>query len=806
MSADLLVIVADEPLDVGPEALLGQDPARKAAHRRGRQPAHDGPGALGVAGFLHGGDLVDAGRRQEGGRIHAQPLDLPQEPVDQLAVVDRSVVHRGQQLLPGPVRAFRAGAGGRGGLAGALERMAHLGVGDGRRQLQPRPQAGLGGGRARRLGRGSEPAGRCFGRSRAGGRRLRGTVGHHAHQPDGLAQHFVIAAHALLERCVDGLGFLRRRAGGGQQVPHPGGQGRLQGLRLGGGVGGQHAQALFERGDRALQAGQGRAGHLGGALDALGGLARGLLDQLGGLGDQPRGVVQPRLDGGVGLLAGGEGRLAQLLQLPAGGLVLALRHAGGGCGGLEHRLDAAHGVRFQRLTGGARRLGGLGHPLGGLFLHGLTLAHDAVGQILQRPLDVGQDALALEAGGFGQRAQGLQRAGGQQVALGLGHLGRFLGLAHGRIGEVGQRTGRRAGRFVQIGDAVGGMGQDLGQLDALGLDHHREVLVVRPDLVGGQHQRRALVGEGVLHRADLVADAERGGLQAGGLAGQVVAGGLGGLGRFPGGGGEVGRAGGQRRFGLADLGLGEVGRLRDHAGLAGDRLADLARAVAERPGQVPHALALAGKALADGPGGVDGALGQGGQPAGLFGEGLVQGHEVGPGLGGDFGQGDDLLAHTGGGGVGLGGAQDGGLEDLLGQGVGARRAHGDVQALAHGEGRDPEEGDRDQGEDRQQRQAVGLQLHRAQRELVADGVDRDHRPEHGGGAGQAVDQSRRAFLGRGQARGRRQRLGRQRGLGFVDDRRRWRGVGLDQFHQGKFEILVERGLGTRDGLDAVRRR
>ncbi len=390
----------------------------------------------------------------------------------------------------------------------------------------------------------------------------------------------------------------------------------------------------------------------------------------------------------------------------------------------------------------------------------------------------------------------MQGAGGQQVALVLGGLGRFMRLQHRRLGEIGQGSGGGRGGLVQAGGAVGGLGEGLAELDPLGLDHHGEVFLVGADLVGDLHQRGALPGEGILHRADLVADPQGGGLQPGGLAGEVVAGGLGRLGSILGGGGEVGRARGEGSLGLADLGLGEVGRLGHHAGLAGDGLTDLARAGVEHLGQPLHALAFLRQPVAQALRGADGAFRKGAQPPGLASQGTVQAFEVRAGPRGGVVQGFDLLAHAGSRGVGLGGATEHRLEDLLGQFVGAPGALGDVQSLAQAVGGDPEEADGDQGEDQQQGDAIGLQVHRAQRPLVTDGIDRQHRPQHRGGGGQDIDKARGAGSrgcsagGSGQGPGRRRRLGRPGG------RKGRRVVGLDQLKLGQVEIFVERDLGT----------
>ncbi len=103
-----------------------------------------------------------------------------------------------------------------------------------------------------------------------------------------------------------------------------------------------------------------------------------------------------------------------------------------------------------------------------------------------------------------------------------------------------------------------GVGDDLGQLGLLGLHPDREVLVVGPHRMRHRHQGRALLGEGVLHGPDLVANADGGGFQARDLTRQVFAGQARGVAGVSGGGGQVGGARRQRRFGFADLDLGEV--------------------------------------------------------------------------------------------------------------------------------------------------------------------------------------------------------------------------------------------------------
>jgi hypothetical protein len=230
--------------------------------------------------------------------------------------------------------------------------------------------------------------------------------------------------------------------------------------------------------------------------------------------------------------------------------------------------------------------------------------------------------------------------------------------------------GRRAagGGLVDLACAVARVVNDLGEMGPLGLGLGGEGLVFGPKAVSDADQRGALPGQAFLGHADLVADAQPGGFQPRDLAGEVLAGDTGGVRCLAGGGGQVGGPCGQRGLGLADLGLGQVGGLGHHLGVAGDGVGDADRLGVQGAGQGAHLLALGAQAAGQDVGGAHRGLG---------------GVDQGPALGGQHvAQRQEFVARLAGG--------HGGLFDLASDGLDRRAcaARGQGGRLQQGVGED----------------------------------------------------------------------------------------------------------------------
>ena len=145
-----------------------------------------------------------------------------------------------------------------------------------------------------------------------------------------------------------------------------------------------------------------------------------------------------------------------------------------------------------------------------------------------------------------------------------GGLGQLAELAARLVDQLAERRGAEVVASLSSATSSCAVADELGELCGAALGEGCEVLLLGAQGVGDGDQRGALLGEAVLQRAHLVADAAAGGLQPADLAAEILGGDARDVDRFAGGGGEVGGAGRQRGLGLAQLGLGEVGRLGDH--------------------------------------------------------------------------------------------------------------------------------------------------------------------------------------------------------------------------------------------------
>ena len=363
-------------------------------------------------------------------------------------------------------------------------------------------------------------------------------------------------------------------------------------------------------------------------------------------------------------------------------------------------------------------------------------------------------------GGLGQRAQGLQRLGAQEVALlggGFGHLAVLVG-GLGDQGAQGFAAG--GGGLSDVLGRGSGLGQDFRQLGLLALHLGGEVFLFGAQRHSHGDERRALFGEAFLDRADLVADACAGGLQASGLTRQVFTGDSRRIGGVAGGGGEISGARCQRGFGLADLGFGQVRGFGHHACLTADGILHLGYLGAQRVGH----MAQFGAFSADGAGEFrHGAGGRGGgfhQLRGLRGQNFAQRPQLVAGLGRGVDGGVDLTADHLHRRTRAGGRQGGGSQHVLGGGPGVTYLGAELQALVQHACGGPQNADGPNGPGGQQ----GERERREGQRLNALGVareesQRDRGPKHRDDGGDRIGHLRCLHLGR-----RRQKLCPQAGL------------------------------------------
>ncbi len=215
------------------------------------------------------------------------------------------------------------------------------------------------------------------------------------------------------------------------------------------------------------------------------------------------------------------------------------------------------------------------------------------------------------------------------------------------------------------------MDQDFAQLGHVRFGLGGQHLLVGAHAVRRRHQGGALLGQGVLDDPSLIADTQAGGLQPRHLPGQILGGHAGGVSGLAGGGGQVGGAGGQGGFGFADLGLGQIRGLGDHAALAGDGVGDAGGLPIQDSGHLGHPFALAAEAVGQQAGRAAGALGGLDQPLAFHGQDFAQGQQLVAGALGRAGGVLDFLAHLLGGRTHAAGGQGGGLDQAVGQGLGA---------------------------------------------------------------------------------------------------------------------------------------
>jgi len=275
-----------------------QHAARQAADARRGCPLDDVVGGFRILvgqGLSH---ILDCPDRQQGLGVNAQGLKFAAEGVISLAGLrfGLGLVDGGQQVLPGPLIAAGLGGPGSGlGLGWSRRRPAtggrkggvELRLGGRGGQLQPRALGRRRFGRRgvflhlHRRGRRRRAAGsgrrrrRRFQQGfRAQDRRRARDARHGSHEPDRIAQHAVVSPHPVLEGGVNGLGFLGRTAGLGDEVVHAL-RDRLTdlfGLTAGGGR--QAGGAALDLGQHFRQVFQGLTGALGAFIQLAGRGAR----------------------------------------------------------------------------------------------------------------------------------------------------------------------------------------------------------------------------------------------------------------------------------------------------------------------------------------------------------------------------------------------------------------------------------------------------------------------------------------------------------------------------------------------------
>ncbi|MND81317.1 hypothetical protein D3C80_731080 [compost metagenome] len=448
------------------------------------------------------------------------------------------------------------------------------------------------------------------------------------------------------------------------------------GVHTGGGLLGQAIGARVHFGHGVFDLAQGGGHAFQGAFQPLNDLLAGQVDHVGGLIDDLARAVDAGLGGFIGLLGGVEQGFAQAV-----GADLGLFDGGGGGGalflggGLQGRQGAT-GLLDQQIAGlGGQGLEAIQRQLGGVV--------ETVG-------------LAL-----------------RQVHQGAELIGHGLDLGLQGVADV-------AAGLVELAGGAAGQGQLLGELGALALDLGREVFLIGAQGVGGGDQRGALLAQAFLDRLDLFGDARAGGFQTQGLAGQVVGGGAGGVLGLAGGGGQIGGAGGQSGFGLAQLGLGQVGGVHHHPRLALDGVDDAGGLTVQLHAEGAHLLALAAQLIGQATGGAARALGGFIQTNGFLGQGLAQqGHVVAGALGGQGGL-IDVAAQAGQHLSSLVRRQGGRADQGFGHVAGAAGFLRQAGALTHGVRQHDGQTGRGQGDQGVNGQTQRLQLDRARSELIGE--------------------------------------------------------------------------------------
>ncbi len=432
-------------------------------------------------------------------------------------------------------------------------------------------------------------------------------------------------------------------------------------------------------------------------VQLVGGLVAGLDDQFGRILDQAAGGGKARIEDLVGLLAGFEDGFVQAVDALLGRLG---RQVGGlaGVGGGDAEL-------FQ---GAARFLDQVVAGVGG---------HHR--DVRQGGVDTGLERRALVFRNLAHRAEA------------------FLG-SHD---DVAQHVDAARGGLAQVDRGDAGDGQGLGQLGALVLDVDGEVFLVGAQRQGGGDEGGALLAQIVLDAADLVDDARAGGFQALGLPVEVG-------GRRPRRLVDVmddrqhlGRTRRQRRFGLMQLCLGQVGGVGDHAGLAVDRFDDALALLVQAIAHLADGAAFLLQRTGDRLGGAAGDLGGVGNAIGLGLQLLRQVVEVivgqAHGAHGVIHLGAQRFDQVG----RLDGRLGGGGQHGVGQGRGAlglaRQGGGDAQGKCRGEDQaDRKQGQKGQDDDPEGRDAESRQVRlgaqdegaKPQRPQQAD--DGNAAPEH----------------------------------------------------------------------------
>ena len=516
------------------------------------------------------------------------------------------------------------------------------------------------------------------------------------HQPDGLAQHLEVQPYAILERRVDGVGFLGGPAGLGGQLLHALGHGVPDQIDLAARTHRQLRGARLDLRQHVLQLGQRRPRRRGALLQLAGGCRAGLIDHLRRGLDQSAGFGQPGLKHLVGLLTRGERGFGQLVDLFARRGGVAGGRGAGLLGGGGQGLDRRPGLGLH-----LRPLVGRGHRDG-----------------LQRLQSGLAELLALGPGGFGQIAE---------LLGGIGHqVAQALATLEGPVAEFLRRQPRLA--------------DELRELHRVGLGLFGEARMVSLQRLGQRGQRGALIGQPRLDGAHLVGDTDPCRLQAGNVAGQVFAGGPRGAAGFTRRRGDIGGATRQRDLGLAQLGLGQVGGLGHHSRLLGDAVGNPRGLGVQAPGQGVHFRTLASQRDGQLPGCPDGNVGAFHQPLALAGQRFTQGQQgLARRVGGVPGP-DDLLAHALHHMAGPRRGGQGGGQHVLGHGLGPPRLGRQLLALSQHVGAAEDEHRRPHRQHREHRHGEGVVAQRRHAAAIADGKrDRGQRPEHGHRQGDQID-------------------------------------------------------------------
>ncbi len=352
-------------------------------------------------------------------------------------------------------------------------------------------------------------------------------------------------------------------------------------------------------------------------------------------------------------------------------------------------------------------------------------------------------------GGLGDGLQGLQGRPPEGVPLGLDALCEIADLPGGVRHQGAQALAALQSPVAEFHGGRPRLVDELGKLGGVGLGLVGKGLVVGLQRLGQGDQRRPLFGEAAFDGAHLLGDPYARGLQAGDVAGKVLAGRTGRVARLSGRGGDLGGPGCERRLGLAQLGFGDLGRLGHHPRLLTDAVDHARRLSVQAVGERAHFRALPPERRGELLGLADRGVGALDQFLALRGQRLAQRQQ---GLAGLLGRGagaDDLVTDALGHLAGACGGDDGGGQHVLGHGLGPAGFRPQFLALAHHVGGEEDEdagADRQQAE-HQQGEPVGAQ--RRDTLTIAQGEgDRTQGPKAGDGQRRQIDRpARRRAIG-----------------------------------------------------------